>query len=181
MKATSHLRRVGQRGRALGIAGLAAAWLAGCASPAPQAGGPAAQPAAAAAPAMSCGPIYSQVGLASWYGNEFHNKPTASGEPYDMNDLTAAHRTLPLDSVVRVTNLKNGRSVILRINDRGPYVDHRAIDVSRYAAQRLGMKDKGVARVRIDVFDLSRHGAKPGPGTPPEAPTRAASRNAAAP
>lgn len=180
MGPTIHLRSLA---RAFGIAGLVAAWLSGCASLAPQPGGPPAQPAAAATSAASCGPSFSQVGLASWYGKAFHNKPTASGEPYDMNDLTAAHRTLPLDSVVRVTNLNNGRSVILRINDRGPYVGDRAIDLSRYAAQRLGMKDEGVAPVRIDVFDLRQRDrkAEAAPGARPEATTAARAASVAAP
>ncbi len=86
-------------------------------------------------------------------------KATASGEPFDMNDLTAAHRWLPLDTVVRVTNLETGKSAVLRINDRGPYVGGRVLDVSRYAAQQLGMTQHGLAQVRIEVFDLDRREA----------------------
>ncbi len=93
-----------------------------------------------------------QVGTASWYGEYFQGKETASGEPYDMNDFTAAHTTLPLGTYVRVTNLSNGKAVILRINDRGPYVDNRIIDVSYNAARALGFKDRGVQKVRLDVY-----------------------------
>ena len=92
-----------------------------------------------------------QIGTASWYGEYFQGKTTASGEPYDMNDLTAAHPSLPLGTRVRVTNLRNGRAVILRVNDRGPVVDGRIIDVSYGAAQLLGMSGTGVQRVRIDL------------------------------
>jgi rare lipoprotein A len=93
-----------------------------------------------------------QVGTASWYGEYFQGKETASGEPYDMEDFTAAHPTLPLGTYVRVTNLTNGKAVILRINDRGPYVENRIIDVSYNAARALGFKDRGVQKVRLDVY-----------------------------
>ena len=92
-----------------------------------------------------------QVGTASWYGSYFHRRPTASGEPYNMYDLTAAHRKLPLGTWVRVTNLRNGRAVIVRINDRGPYVAPRIIDVSYSVARILEFKAKGLQRVRLDV------------------------------
>jgi len=92
-----------------------------------------------------------QVGTASWYGSYFHGRPTASGEPYNMYDLTAAHRSLPLGSWVRVTNLRNGRAVIVRINDRGPYVAPRIIDVSYSVARILQFKAQGLQRVRLDV------------------------------
>lgn len=88
-------------------------------------------------------------GVASWYGAEFHGLPTASGEPFDMNALTAAHRTLPLGSRVRVVNLENGRSVVVRITDRGPYVRRRVIDLSYEAARELGMAPAGTARVEV--------------------------------
>ncbi len=94
---------------------------------------------------------YEEVGMASWYGRQFHGKSTANGELYDMNDMTAAHRTLPLPSVVRVTNLDNGRTVKLRVNDRGPFARGRIIDVSRRAAQMLGFKEKGVTRVKVEI------------------------------
>jgi rare lipoprotein A len=96
-----------------------------------------------------------QVGTASWYGEYFQGRETASGEPYDMHDLTAAHPTLPLGSFVKVTNLRNGRSVVLRINDRGPVVDGRIIDVSYNAARVLGFKARGLQRVRLDLVPSS--------------------------
>lgn len=92
-----------------------------------------------------------QVGTASWYGEDFVGKPTASGEPYNMYQLTAAHPMLPLGTLVKVTNLKNRRSVILRINDRGPVVPGRIIDLSYSAAQVLNFEKQGLQRVRIDV------------------------------
>src|SRR5882724_11960723 len=92
-----------------------------------------------------------QVGTASWYGDYFQGKPTASGEPYDMYDLTAAHPTLPLGSFVRVTNLRNGRSVVVKVNDRGPIVPGRIIDVSYSTARVLQFKAQGLQRVRLDL------------------------------
>src|ERR1700746_4024432 len=94
-----------------------------------------------------------QVGTASWYGQNFEGKPTASGEPYDMYDMTAAHLTLPMGSYVKVTNLRNGKSVIVRVNDRGPVVPGRIIDVSYGAAQALQFKSRGLQRVRLDLVD----------------------------
>ena len=94
-----------------------------------------------------------QVGRASWYGRLFQHKKTASGEPYDMHDFTAAHRTLPLGSWVKVTNLKNDKSVMVRINDRGPVLKSRILDLSYGAAMILGMGDDGVTRVRLDVIE----------------------------
>jgi rare lipoprotein A len=91
-----------------------------------------------------------QVGIASWYGPQHQGRPTASGEIFDMKKLTAAHPTLPLASKARVTNLENGKSVEVKINDRGPYVDGRIIDLSERAARRLGMKEQGLARVRVE-------------------------------
>ena len=100
---------------------------------------------------------YVETGIASWYGPNFHGKYTANGESYDQNALTAAHRTLPLPSVVRVTNLENGRSVKLTVNDRGPFAKGRIIDVSRRSAQLLGFDGKGTARVRVEIVaDESR-------------------------
>src|SRR6202158_2737127 len=92
-----------------------------------------------------------QVGTASWYGEFFQGKQTASGEPFDMRDFTAAHPSLPLGTLVRVTNLSNGKAVVLRINDRGPFVDDRIIDVSYNAARALGFKDRGLQKVRLDL------------------------------
>src|ERR1700675_374063 len=92
-----------------------------------------------------------QVGTASWYGEYFDGKTTASGEDYDMYDMTAAHPTLPLGSYVRVTNLHNGRAVVVRVNDRGPIVQGRIIDLSYGAAQVLQFQEQGLHRVRLDV------------------------------
>ena len=92
-----------------------------------------------------------QIGTASWYGDYFQGKATASGEPYNMYDLTAAHPTLPLGSWVRVTNLRNGRAVVVRINDRGPVVPGRIIDLSYNTARVLRFQSQGLQRVRLDV------------------------------
>ena len=94
-----------------------------------------------------------QIGTASWYGKQFHGRETASGERYDMFQLTAAHRTLPLGTWVKVTNLRNGRWVLVRINDRGPVPQDRIIDLSYTAAQMLDMKAYGLAKVRLDLVD----------------------------
>ncbi len=92
-----------------------------------------------------------QVGTASWYGEDFDGKPTASGEPFNMYDLTAAHPSLPLGTMVKVTNLRNRRAVVVRINDRGPIVPGRIIDVSYSAARALKFQGQGTQRVRLDV------------------------------
>jgi len=91
------------------------------------------------------------TGVASWYGPGFHGKTTANGETYDQSAMTAAHRTLPFNTVVRVTNVENGKSVTVRINDRGPYVNNRVIDLSYAAAREIGMIDAGLARVRLQL------------------------------
>ena len=96
---------------------------------------------------------YKEVGTASWYGPDFHAKRTANGEKYDMHALTAAHRTLPLPSIVRVTNLENGRSLLVRVNDRGPYARNRIIDISKKGAQLLGFLEQGTAKVRVEVLE----------------------------
>lgn len=93
-----------------------------------------------------------EVGMASWYGPRHHGKQTASGQPFNQNALTAAHPELPFGTRVRVTNLRNGKEVIVRINDRGPYKGGRIIDLSRAAARRLEMEVDGVSRVRIEVL-----------------------------
>jgi rare lipoprotein A len=95
---------------------------------------------------------YTQTGIASWYGPQFHGKRTANGEIFNMNELTAAHKTLQMPSLVRVTNLENGRSIIVRINDRGPFSRGRVIDMSSKAADLLNFKAKGTAKVRIQVL-----------------------------
>ncbi len=90
--------------------------------------------------------------MASWYGKRFHGRQTASGDVFDMNALTAAHPSLPFGTRVRVTNLDNGRSVIVKINDRGPFVKRRIIDVSRRAAEKLGFVREGITQVRVEVI-----------------------------
>jgi rare lipoprotein A len=91
-----------------------------------------------------------QVGIASWYGKRFHGRTTASGEDFDMFELTAAHRRLPLGTYVKVTNLRNGKWIVVRVNDRGPYVDGRIMDLSYGAARMLSFRD-GIERVRLDI------------------------------
>jgi rare lipoprotein A len=93
-----------------------------------------------------------QTGTASWYGEQFQGRQTASGEPFDMRDFTAAHPSLPLGTFVKVTNLKNGKAVVVRINDRGPVVEGRIIDLSDTAAQVLGFRERGVQTVRLDLY-----------------------------
>jgi rare lipoprotein A len=103
-------------------------------------------------------PTFTQDGTASWYG-QFHNgRKTANGEIYDMNAATAAHRSLPFGTIVRVTNLGNGRTTKVRINDRGPYANGRIIDLSAHAARDLGMHQSGTARVRIEQFKSDQPG-----------------------
>jgi rare lipoprotein A len=96
-----------------------------------------------------------QYGVASWYGPDFHGRPTSSGEIYDMHQLTCAHNTLPLGTIVMVTNLDNGKSLELKVNDRGPFVKERIIDLSYAAAQMLGVWEKGTALVKVEVVALS--------------------------
>jgi rare lipoprotein A len=103
-------------------------------------------------PADNAAPIYTEEGNASWYGAPFHGRKASNGEVYDMNKLTAAHRTLPFDSMVRVTNLSNGKTTTVRITDRGPFVDNRIIDLSRAAAQEIESIGPGIVPVRIEVL-----------------------------
>lgn len=95
---------------------------------------------------------FEETGIASWYGAEFHGKRTANGEIFDKNELTAAHRTLQMPSFVRVTNLENGRSIVVRVNDRGPFKRGRVMDVSSKAADLLGFKNKGTAKIKLQVL-----------------------------
>ena len=95
---------------------------------------------------------YDETGIASWYGDDFHNHKTANGETYNKNELTAAHKTLPLPCLARVTNLDNGRSIVVRVNDRGPFSGSRIIDLSQRSAQLLGFEDQGTAKVRVSVL-----------------------------
>jgi len=127
-------------------------------------------------------PGYDETGLASWYGDQFNGRPTASGERFDMHALTAAHKTLPLPGLVEVTNLANGRRIVVRVNDRGPFVDNRIIDLSRGAAEALGMLQAGVGEVRVRYLGRAPRagggatlqyaaGAR-APSAPPEPSTR---------
>lgn len=99
---------------------------------------------------------YRAEGVASWYGTKFHGRRTSSGQPYDMFAMTAAHRSLPLPTYAKVTNLENRRSIIVKINDRGPFHDNRIIDLSYAAAHRLGMLDRGTAKVRVEAIDVAQ-------------------------
>lgn len=111
-------------------------------------------------------PAYDETGIASWYGADFHGKLTADGEVFDRNAVTGAHPTLPLPVNVRVTNLENGRSIVVRVNDRGPFRNGRVIDLSERAAELLGYRDKGLARVRVTF--LGRADGSNGTIVPPE-------------
>jgi rare lipoprotein A len=97
--------------------------------------------------------LYTEVGYASWYGPGFQKRNAANGQPYDMNAMTAAHRTLPLNTIARVTDIKTGDSVVLRITDRGPFVGDRIIDLSRAAARKLSVYQRGTSLVRIEVLE----------------------------
>lgn len=97
---------------------------------------------------------YRERGVASWYGRKFHGRRTSSGETYDMHAMTAAHKTLPLPTWVRVTHLSNGRSIVVRVNDRGPFVDNRLIDLSYAAARELGMVEAGTGLVEVEALDF---------------------------
>jgi rare lipoprotein A len=138
------------------VAALATAWIPGCVDH---------------ASAVERIPRLAQVGNASWYGPEFHGRLTASGARFDQNKMTAAHRTLPLNTPVRVTNLENNKAIVVVVNDRGPYVKGRVLDLSKAAAKALDMVDDGVVRVKIEP--LAKPGAKP--STAPEAPAQVAS------
>ena len=113
-------------------------------------------------------PDYDETGIASWYGPDFYGKPTANGEMYDGNQLTAAHKTLPMPVNVRVTNLDNGKSLVVRVNDRGPYARGRIIDLSKRAAELLDVVQTGTARVRVTYLTRADiNGAPPPSETPP--------------
>lgn len=130
--------------------------IASCAGKAPLPAATAAlePPASAATPsAQPHGQIYRETGTASWYGADLHGKPTASGETFDMNGVSAAHRTLPLGTVIRVTNLENFRSITVRINDRGPLVRARILDLSYGAARELEFVPQGTARVKVETLE----------------------------
>mgnify|MGYP001423442026 CR=1 FL=1 len=129
---------------------------------------------------------YRARGIATWYGRRYHGKPTASGEPYDMYGMTAAHTTLPIPSYARVTNLADGRSVVVRVNDRGPFVDGRIIDLSYTAAHRIGVLGGGSAMVEVESILPGSYGSTPAAAAPartaaaapmPESPPAAAARD----
>lgn len=158
------------RMRWLGTAGTlgavcATAWLAGCSA---QSASSIPRPLVAQSPAPpETVPGSAHVTTASWYGPGFNGRRTSNGEIFNRNSLTAASRTLPMGSHVRVTNLSNGRSVVVRINDRGPYVRGRGIDLSQHAAQQIGLDHSGVARVEIARADDTAS-ASLVPTSPPE-------------
>lgn len=184
---------LGRRARLLLLL-LAGASLAACASiqpryPSHAGGGPAPHPAPGGSSSYKVGkpyqvagvwyvpreqPDYDQTGVASWYGEAFDQKPTASGEVFDMYAVSAAHTTLPLPSLVEVTNLDNGRKLVVRVNDRGPFVGGRIIDLSYEAARELGYDRAGLARVRVRYVGRA-------PLLGPEAGVRYASAKSAAP
>ncbi len=113
---------------------------------------------------------YSERGKASWYGTKFHGKRTSSGEPYDLYGMTAAHKTLPLPTYVEVTNLQNGRTIIVKVNDRGPFHDDRIIDLSYSAAAKLGILGKGTGKVEVRAIDTESDGTRQLAAVTPAAP-----------
>ncbi|HET9743126.1 MAG TPA: septal ring lytic transglycosylase RlpA family protein [Terriglobales bacterium] len=123
----------------------------GTASPAPSAAANVPNTSITLPPA-NAKPLYTQIGIASWYGPPYHNRRAANGEIYDMNQMTAAHRTLPLNSLVRITNLSTGHSAIVRITDRGPFIGERMIDLSLAAAKATDVWKAGLAWVRLEVL-----------------------------
>lgn len=108
---------------------------------------------------------YSERGIASWYGTKFHGRRTSSGEPYDIYKMTAAHKTLPLPTYARVTNLRNGRTIIVKINDRGPFHANRIIDLSYAAAAKLGILEYGTGLVEVEAIDPSKPSPQQAPAT----------------
>lgn len=124
---------------------------------------------------MQDGRAYRETGLASWYGTKFHGQLTANGENYDLYGMTAAHKTLPLPSYVRVTNLDNQRSIIVRVNDRGPFHSDRIIDLSYAGAVKLGFAEQGTARVKVEGIDPVAWQQQNSPGAPVRAHSQPAS------
>lgn len=124
---------------------------------------------------------YRERGVASWYGRKFHGRPTSSGETYDMHRMTAAHKSLPLPTNVRVTNLANGRSVVVRVNDRGPFVKNRLIDLSYAAARELDMIGAGTALVEVEAIDTGYTGRIATMAAAPPAPAAGKPRRASSP
>ena len=165
---------------ACATAALLAALAWGCALPSGRGETPAAPAAVADAPAVS-EPTVEQVGDASWYGPAQQGKETASGETFDQKKLTAAHRTLPLGTRAVVTNLENGQSVEVKINDRGPYAKGRKIDLSHAAAEQIGMTGQGVAKVKIEAKPRRRAAKRTPTRTPSVSPTGASPTATAVP
>lgn len=114
---------------------------------------------------------YVEIGVASWYGRKFHGRLTANGETYDMYAMSAAHKSLPLPTFVRITNLDNGRKITLRVNDRGPFHDNRLIDLSYSAARALGFADKGTAPVVVEALDATNYPEPVAAAAPTNEPT----------
>jgi rare lipoprotein A (peptidoglycan hydrolase) len=141
------LRRFSSGFRPVALIGILA--LSGCVTEQLQEQDPLPPQAKTSAPSTK--PVYREIGKASWYGPGFQGNKTANGEIFNQNKLTAAHRRLPLGTKAEVTNLENGRKVEVKINDRGPYVKNRSIDLSRAAAKKLDMQEDGIARVKIEV------------------------------
>jgi rare lipoprotein A len=136
-------------GLSIGLAlALAPVFLVSCAQTAPQH-----VDARKSSPSCTQARQYQEVGTASWYGREHHGRRTASGQSFNMNALTAAHRTLPFGSRIRVTNVKNGRTVVLTVNDRGPFVRGRFLDVSYRAARDLDFVRAGITRVKVQIIE----------------------------
>lgn len=150
MTATTSTRQDASR-RTLRAAALAAAWAVLFGMPVQVVRADTADVAALAS-AVERGVTLVQEGVVSWYGAAFHDRPTASGELFDSNAFTMAHPTLPFGTQVRVTNLRNGRSVVVRVNDRGPHVGQRIADLSKAAAAQLGFLSRGLVRARIEVL-----------------------------
>ena len=157
--------------RSFVVLGISLLALAGCSSPAPQGVYKLGQPYQIQGrwyhPEFD--PDYDRVGVASWYGEPFHGRATANGERFDRRIVTAAHQTLPLPSVVRVVNLTNKRELAVRVNDRGPFVGDRLIDLSQEAARQLGFEREGLAQVRVQFVRLAD-----AQGEPPQPTTRRA-------
>ncbi|HKV55177.1 MAG TPA: septal ring lytic transglycosylase RlpA family protein [Candidatus Binataceae bacterium] len=159
------------RGLLPGVAAACfAVWSTGCALYAPRYSSPLPQAHPVVQPVAAPIPVHTHNALASYYGKGFEGHRTSSGETYDSHRLTAASRTLPLGSVARVTNVDNGKSVVVRVNDRGPFVRGRDIDLSRAAAVRVGLAHKGIGRVRVTRLDSDSADpgeAEPGSGAAP--------------
>jgi len=134
--------------------------LAGCTTPKPESAPPVPQAAIPTPSREASRPSFSQEGLASWYGSAHQGKRTADGERFDRHALTGAHRSLPFNTKVRVTHLESGKTVTVRINDRGPFSKGRIIDLSAAAAAALGMAKNGIDKVRLDVFAVDQGQAR---------------------